>query len=158
MTSLLFSKAFWLAAVGRAVATFAQALGSLIGLTGIGVVHIDWTSDLYVAGVAALLSVLKSIASVYPIASLPPASEPISESAPAASTVTVSTPVASTPAIVTSPGTVVQSESAAPTITFHTSADAAAIAQELAARVAVAAPSPEAIPPAPAVPVAGIVS
>jgi hypothetical protein len=87
----IFSLVFWKAALGRAVWTFAQALGSLITLTGLTVVHIDWSTDLYVAGVAALLSVLKSVSSLYPIvtdtsAPAPQAETPaqIAEAAPVA--------------------------------------------------------------------------
>ena len=79
---MLFTLAFWKAAAERAVWTFAQVLGSIIGLDGTGAipVHIDWSTSLYVAGVAALLSVLKSITSLFPVVT---PSAPVAEPAPA---------------------------------------------------------------------------
>lgn len=55
-------KAFWTDTVDRAVATFAQAaIGALTaGVTGL--IDIDWVQVGSVAGLAALVSVLTSVA------------------------------------------------------------------------------------------------
>lgn len=68
---MLFTLDFWKAAGSRALWTFAQTLGSIIGLTGVGVTipSVDWKTDLYIAAVAALLSLLKSVSSLYPVIS-----------------------------------------------------------------------------------------
>ena len=59
----MFSKPFWMAALERAVRTFAQTAAALIAVdVAVSVIDIDWP---YVAGVsvtAAVLSVLTSIA------------------------------------------------------------------------------------------------
>lgn len=47
----------------RAIKTFAQALLAVIGVDGLGFQDVDWLNALSVAGLAALTSVLMSIAS-----------------------------------------------------------------------------------------------
>ncbi|MGQ4537925.1 holin [Dermabacteraceae bacterium P7074] len=61
--SIYTEKTFWVAVAERAVKTFAQALGALIGAGGIGLFEVDWAQALSVAGMAALVSVLTSLAS-----------------------------------------------------------------------------------------------
>ena len=58
----IFSRAFAQAAAERALKTFAQTLVALFA-AGTTILNIDWTQALAVAGTAALLSVLTSIAS-----------------------------------------------------------------------------------------------
>ncbi len=58
----IFSGAFAQAAAERALKTFAQTLVALFA-AGTTILSIDWTQALAVAGTAALLSVLTSIAS-----------------------------------------------------------------------------------------------
>lgn len=62
--SFLTSKVFWAASVERAVKTFAQALVAVfLGDSALSVISVDWTSAGAVAGTAALVSVLTSVAS-----------------------------------------------------------------------------------------------
>lgn len=58
----IFSRAFVVAAGERAVKTFAQALVAVFA-AGVTILDIDWVQSLAIAGTAALLSVLTSIAS-----------------------------------------------------------------------------------------------
>lgn len=64
----IWTKAFWRAAAERAIGTFAQTLGGLLAadeggeLVNLDLIHADWRGYLMAAGVAALLSVLKSVA------------------------------------------------------------------------------------------------
>jgi hypothetical protein len=60
----MFTRAFWTAALERAVKTFAQTAAALIGADAIDVLEIDWASVAGVSGTAALVSVLTSIASI----------------------------------------------------------------------------------------------
>ena len=55
-------KEFWGNALDRAIRTFAQALIGAIGTGAIGILDIDWPAALSIAAMAALLSVLTSIA------------------------------------------------------------------------------------------------
>lgn len=59
MTYLSFAKA----TLERAVKTFAQALAALLLADGTGLLNTAWVDRLSVAGMAALLSVLTSVAS-----------------------------------------------------------------------------------------------
>jgi len=59
---LIFSRQFMLATAERAIKTFAQALAAIF-VAGVTVLNIAWLDALAVAGTAALLSVLTSIAS-----------------------------------------------------------------------------------------------
>ena len=60
---MLTDKHFWLAAAERAIKTFAQALVALF-VAGVTVLTIDWQQGLAVAGTAALVSLLTSVASL----------------------------------------------------------------------------------------------
>lgn len=58
----IFSREFMLAAGERAIKTFCQALAAVF-VTGMTVLSIEWSEALAVAGTAALLSILTSVAS-----------------------------------------------------------------------------------------------
>lgn len=59
----MFTASFWKAASERAVATFAQALIAVLSVGATGLLDVDWPGALSAAALAALLSVLKSVAS-----------------------------------------------------------------------------------------------
>lgn len=59
----IWTAAFWLAAIERAVKTFAQTLAALLVGDGAGLLTIDWIGVGSVAGLAALVSILTSVAS-----------------------------------------------------------------------------------------------
>ncbi|MGQ4574886.1 holin [Dermabacteraceae bacterium P7006] len=61
--SIYTDKTYWVAVAERAIKTFAQALAALIGAGGIGLFEVDWVQALSVAGMAAFVSVLTSLAS-----------------------------------------------------------------------------------------------
>lgn len=62
MKSVLSSKTFWVATAERAVSTFAQAaIGFLTVGTVTGVLSVAWVPLLSAAGLAALVSALKSV-------------------------------------------------------------------------------------------------
>ncbi len=54
---------FWQFALERAVKTFAQSLLAVLGVSGIGLLSVPWSTALSTAGMAAMLSVLTSVAS-----------------------------------------------------------------------------------------------
>lgn len=54
---------FWSSALERAIKTFAQTLVALMGAGAVDVLTVDWTQAMSVAGGAALMSLLTSIAS-----------------------------------------------------------------------------------------------
>lgn len=54
---------FWKGAIERAIKTFGQTLLSVLGLDGIGILDIDWSQSLSIAGAGVLASLLTSIAS-----------------------------------------------------------------------------------------------
>ena len=58
----MWTKAFWKGATERAVKTFAQAAGAFLVAGGTGLLDVDWQQGASVAGLAALLSVLTSVA------------------------------------------------------------------------------------------------
>ena len=58
----IFSRAFIVAAGERALKTFAQALVAVFA-AGVTILDIDWMQSVAVAGTAALLSILTSVAS-----------------------------------------------------------------------------------------------
>ena len=58
----MFDKLFWVATAERALKTFAQSLVALF-IAGQTILTIDWQQGLAVAGTAAVVSVLTSIAS-----------------------------------------------------------------------------------------------
>lgn len=59
----MFNAAFLKAVLERAIKTFAQALAALLVGNGTGILDTDWTSSLSVAGMAAVVSILTSVAS-----------------------------------------------------------------------------------------------
>lgn len=66
----MWSKPFWEKTAERAVKTFIQALLAAFGVgqvdqavTGVDLLHVDWSGALSLAGSAALLSVLFSLLS-----------------------------------------------------------------------------------------------
>ena len=59
----MFTLAFWKAAAERAVKTFAQSLAALLVADGTDILSTDWGGRLSVAGMAAVVSVLTSVAS-----------------------------------------------------------------------------------------------
>lgn len=59
----MFTKAFALAALERAVKTFAQSLAALLVADGTDLLTTNWGDRLSVAGMAAVVSVLTSVAS-----------------------------------------------------------------------------------------------
>lgn len=59
----IWTGAFWKAATERALKTFAQAEAALLVADGTGVLDTDWTSSLSAAGMAAVISLLTSVAS-----------------------------------------------------------------------------------------------
>lgn len=61
--SILTTGAFWGATLERAIKTAAQAVLALLTTNAIGVTSIDWAQVPSVAGLAAFVSVLTSIAS-----------------------------------------------------------------------------------------------
>ena len=59
----MWSGAFWLDVTERAAKTAAQCLLALWAGDGVDLLHLDWPTSLGLAGTAAALSVLTSIAS-----------------------------------------------------------------------------------------------
>jgi len=59
----MWTGAFWKAAFERAVKTFAQALVAVMTADGFGLLDADWPARLSAAGMAAVLSLLSSLAS-----------------------------------------------------------------------------------------------
>lgn len=59
----MFTYLFWRSAFERAFKTFAQTLVALLSIGGVGLLNAPWTTALSAAGMAALLSVLTSMAS-----------------------------------------------------------------------------------------------
>lgn len=61
MTSGIWKLNFWKGAAERAAATFAEAFGAILVADGTGLLDTDWTSSLSMSGMAALISLLKSV-------------------------------------------------------------------------------------------------
>ena len=59
----IWTKAFWSAALERAVKTFAQAEAALLVADGTDVLNTDWRQSLSAAAMAAVISLLTSVAS-----------------------------------------------------------------------------------------------
>ncbi len=59
----MFTGSFVTALVERAVKTFAQALAALLVADGTGILDTNWGDNLSVSGMAALVSVLTTVAS-----------------------------------------------------------------------------------------------
>lgn len=61
--SVLTTKKFWKDAAERAAKTFAQAAVAVLGAGATGLLEVEWLSVVSVSGLAALVSVLTSVAS-----------------------------------------------------------------------------------------------
>lgn len=59
----MWTGAFWKALAERAIKTFCQALAALLVADGADILSMNWGDALSVAGMAALVSVLTTIAS-----------------------------------------------------------------------------------------------
>ncbi|MGH3991235.1 MAG: holin [Pseudonocardiaceae bacterium] len=59
----MFTYRFWRQASERAIKTFLQTLVALLSVNGIGLFDAPWSTALSAAGMAALLSLLTSMAS-----------------------------------------------------------------------------------------------
>ena len=59
----MWSRAFWKDSAERAIKTFAQTAVSFLVIGTTGVLEVDWEQIVSVSGVAALASILTSIAS-----------------------------------------------------------------------------------------------
>lgn len=59
---MLTSSLFWKDTFVRSVRTFAQALVAIIGVGSMGILDANWVEALSVAGMAAVVSVLNSVA------------------------------------------------------------------------------------------------
>ncbi len=59
----MWTRDFWLDLLERAVKTFAQAAVAGLSANAIGVLEVDWVTIASVSALAALISVLTSIAS-----------------------------------------------------------------------------------------------
>ena len=59
----MLAKTFWIAAIERAIKTFAQTAAALLTGSATGLLEVDWLQLASVAGMAALVSLLTSIAS-----------------------------------------------------------------------------------------------
>jgi hypothetical protein len=68
-------RAFWLNMLERALKTFAQTMLALLGAGAVNLIQVDWIKDLPVAGGAAFLSLLTSLAAVKVDGSNPPAAK-----------------------------------------------------------------------------------
>ena len=64
---MMFTKAYWTDLVGRSIRTFAQTLVALWGAGQFNLLSVDWAQSFGVAGGAAVLSVLMSIAAPGPV-------------------------------------------------------------------------------------------
>jgi Putative lactococcus lactis phage r1t holin len=60
----VFTRQFWIPTAERAVKTFAQALATLLIASNTGLLNAPWTASLSAAGMAAVVSVLTSVASL----------------------------------------------------------------------------------------------
>lgn len=60
---MLTNQMYWKAVAERAIKTFAQALVAVFA-AGVTVLEVDWSQAVAIAGTAALLSVLSSLASL----------------------------------------------------------------------------------------------
>lgn len=59
----MLTRSFWKDALERAVKTFAQAAAALLTADGIGLTDANWVQIASVAGMAAVVSILTSVAS-----------------------------------------------------------------------------------------------
>ena len=61
--STLLTARFWVAAIERAIKTWAQSVAALLVGDGTNVITVDWMQILAVSGTAAVVSLLTSVAS-----------------------------------------------------------------------------------------------
>lgn len=54
-------KQFWIDTADRAIATFTQSLAGALGVGSTGILDLDWSQTLSIAGAITLASVLTSI-------------------------------------------------------------------------------------------------
>lgn len=59
----MWGRAFWWDALERAAKTAAQCLAAILAGDGVNLLAVDWPTSLGLAGTAAVLSVLTSVAS-----------------------------------------------------------------------------------------------
>lgn len=59
----IFTRAFLTAAIERAIKTLCQTAVALVSVAGLGFLDVDWAQIGSVAGLAAVVSILTSIAS-----------------------------------------------------------------------------------------------
>lgn len=59
----MFTHQFWQLTIERAIKTFAQSLAAIFSAAGLGLLTVPWSASLSTAGMAAVLSVLTSMAS-----------------------------------------------------------------------------------------------
>jgi hypothetical protein len=90
----MFGKSFWINLAERAISTFAQAAVGILSAGSLGLLQVNWVDVASVAGLAALLSILKTFSVV--------AASPAAEVSPAPVTLvagpTEATPVEQAPA------------------------------------------------------------
>ena len=60
----MFTRQFWTLSAERAVKTFAQALAAVLVTGGASLLTADWTTALSTAGMAMVISILTSVASL----------------------------------------------------------------------------------------------
>lgn len=58
----MWTAAFWRDLAERVVATFAEALAALLLASGVGLLDVGWVDSLSLAGMTALVSLLKGVA------------------------------------------------------------------------------------------------
>lgn len=61
--SFLTSKTFWVDTAERSIKTFAQAAVAILTSGVLGILEVDWLTLLSISGLAALVSILTSVAS-----------------------------------------------------------------------------------------------
>lgn len=60
----MFGKSFWINLGERAISTFAQAAVGILSAGSLGLLQVNWVDVVSVAGLAAVLSILKSFSVV----------------------------------------------------------------------------------------------
>ncbi|CAN5506988.1 hypothetical protein BH10ACT10_BH10ACT10_15480 [soil metagenome] len=75
----MFGSYFWRSTAERAVKSFAQSLLAILSASSFGLLQVDWLTCLSTAGMATLLSLLSSVASLR----VGPAGDPSTVTTPA---------------------------------------------------------------------------
>jgi hypothetical protein len=101
----MFGKSFWINLFERAISTFAQAAIGILSAGSLGLLQVNWVDVASVAGLAALLSVLKSFSV---------AAVPSGDSAPKIPVGTAKIGVQVVPAVTPAPASPVVVDSSAP--------------------------------------------